>query len=489
MSSIRSYLLSRLLGGTALVLAAAGAGVYFFVTRSIEAQFDANLLDRVQGFASITFQVGERVELEFSDELMPEYAREELPAYFQVRYGPDLAAGKGELLECSKSLRGGDLVLPVTPAFEPLSWSAPLPDGRPGRYVTQLVEVHHVYPEEGPDRPQAATLSIVVARGREELLAAERRVLASGAALTLALMGLIALVAWMAVKRGLEPANRLAAALDAIQVERLPPGLDLGPLPSELAPVAQKTDALMRRVDTALERERRTTADIAHELRTPISEMLAASEVALLDERDVDGARGALKMVRDVSWRMGRSVSTLLELTRLEMGEEAGERERVDLHAVVLEALRSLAALERQRGLRVENRLDGAGTVEGERDVLLIVVSNLLSNALYYSPRGGTVECRLERPEGGWRLVVENGAPDLRPEELGVLSQPFWRKDRARTDGNRTGLGLALSRALAEKKGMELRFELEGGIFRALLGSESNGQGDTVSDTVSPRGW
>ena len=73
MRSIRSYLLTRLLGGVAVVLTGAGAVEYVVLTRSAEAHFDRNLADRVQGFASILFQVENTVEFEFSDELMPEY--------------------------------------------------------------------------------------------------------------------------------------------------------------------------------------------------------------------------------------------------------------------------------------------------------------------------------------------------------------------------------------------------------------------------------
>ena len=99
MKSIRSFLLSRLLGGAALALAGAGLVVYIVVTRSLEAQFDRNLTDRVQGFASILFQVEDRVEFEFSDELMPEYEREERPAYFQVWFED------GELLEGREAIQ------------------------------------------------------------------------------------------------------------------------------------------------------------------------------------------------------------------------------------------------------------------------------------------------------------------------------------------------------------------------------------------------
>jgi two-component system sensor histidine kinase QseC len=336
--------------------------------------------------------------------------------------------------------------------------------------VSRLLEVHHVYPEEGPGRPQAARMTIVVARGREDLIAAERALLGYCVGVGLALMALVALFTHVAVSRGLAPATRLASALDAVRMEALPARFDVGSLPAELAPVVDTTDALIRRVDAALERERRTAADIAHELRTPISELLTVSEVALRNGLDVTVQRKALGTVRDVAWRMGSSISTLLQLARLEHGSEVRQLVDVDLGAVVRDSLRPLAAAGRERALVVQNEVAVGERVEGNPEVLHIVTSNLLGNALYYSPKGGRVQCRVERDDGRWRLVVENDAPELAPEDLRSLSEPFWRKDRARTDRSRSGLGLALSCALAQRTGLELGFALDAGRFRAVLG-------------------
>jgi two-component system sensor histidine kinase QseC len=463
-------LLVRLLGGAAIVLACAGFVVYLVVTRSLEAQFDRSLTNRIQGFASILFQENDHVEFEFSEQLMPEYGRPERPDYFELWFK------NGELLERSESLRDQHLSLPAVASDTPMHWAAALPDGRPGRYVAQLIEVHHVSPEEGPARPQAAQVVAVIASGLDELVTSERELLINCILVSLALIALIAVLSWMAVDRGLEPAKRLAAKLDAIDVQHLPERLEVGEMPRELQPVADKTDALIQRVDTALKRERRTTADIAHELRTPISEMLTASEVALRDARDVDGAMKALATIRNVAWRMGRSVSTLLKLARLDMGAEKFDRERVELGDLVAEILRALAAIGRERDLQVDNLVEPSERIEGDREVMRIVVSNLLSNALYYSPRGGRVECRLDRARKDWRLVVENDAPDLLPADLAALSDPFWRKDHARADRDRSGLGLALSRALADRTGLRLEFELVDGRFSAIL---TNGAGRT----------
>lgn len=464
MSSIRTFLLSRLLGGAALVLAGAGVLASLFFVRSLEASFDDNLTDRLQALASILFQVEDHVEFEFSDQLMPEYDRDEAAAYFELRFVD------GRLLERSNSLGEQDLELPVAPGATPVHWSAPLPDGREGRYVAQVVEVHHVFPEEGPDRPEAARLAIVVARDRNELIAAEREMLGLCALTALVLLLLIGVVAWVSVGRGLEPARRLAARVGAVRPDELPEGLDAGPLPRELEPVARKTDDLIRRLGDALERERRTTADIAHELRTPISEVLTVSEVALRNGHDPEAVRAALRTSRDVAWRLACAVSTILKLSRLEMGAERFEQTDVDLGSLLADLLRSLTAVERERRMQVHNLVPPGTRVEGDRDVLAIVASNLLTNALRYAPRGTTVDVALEKaPDDGWVLRVENLATDLRPEDLTRLSQPFWRKDPARADRDRSGLGLALSRALAEAAGMGLSFGLEQGRFRATL--------------------
>jgi len=475
--SIRSFLILRLLGGVALVLGAAGMAGYFLIAGSLGGQFDQNLANRIQGFASILFQTEEGVAFEFSGELMPEYEREERPDFFQLWFED------GSVLERSDSLAGADLELREPLGFEPSFWSAPLPDGRRGRYAARMLEVHHVYPEEGPGRPRAAVLRVAVASGREILASAEQGVLVNCIIVVIALTLLIAFLSWLAVRRGLEPANNLARVLDGIRVDHLPDSLDstrIGEVPSELGPMVKTTNALIQRVGKALERERRSAADIAHELRTPISELLTVSEVALRSADDTAGSRRALQTIRDVAWRMGRSVSTLLKLARLEEGSETFDCVGVDLGGIVRENLTSLAGTARDRGVALESLVAPGELVEGDDEVLRIVVSNLLSNACQHSPPGGSVRCSLERGPRDWHLRVENEAPDLREEDLQRLTEPFWKKDSARSDRRRSGLGLALSSALVEKTGMAIDFELEAGIFRAILSQASeSGLADT----------
>lgn len=468
MKSIRGYLLSRLIAGSAFVLLLAAGGVYWAVARSLEAQFDRNLTDRIQALSSIMFQEENVIRCEFSDELMPEYSPGNEAAYFELRLLDGRPVELSESIE-ELDLEGPALTSPFPIDAETRHWTATLPDGRRGRFASQQFEIHHVYPEEGPDRPQPVVLQAIVARGREELVAAEAQVMAQCAGFSLLLVGLIGLLAWTSVRRGLAPATRLASAVDGIEMNRLPDRFDPGTLPIELEPMSRKVDALIRRVDQALTRERRTTADIAHELRTPISELLTVSEVALMNGKDGAGTERALSTTRDVAWRMERSVSTLLKLARLEMGDESFESSTVNLGDMVREQLRAVGRDGRDRELDWVNRLNGNEIVRADEDALRIVSSNLIRNAFHYTPRGGNIECRLEKGESRWRFVVENDTQDLDPGDLETMTQPFWRKDHARADSTSSGLGLALSSALAEKAEMHLAFFLEGGRFRAEL--------------------
>lgn len=466
MNSIRRFLLTRLIGGAALTLLVAGLSVYLVLERSLERQFDRSLDDALRGLASLMFQVEDDVRFEFSDQLMPEYSRESSPEYFE------LVRDDGAVLERSDSLRGAALVDGASRAGQSAAhWSAPLPDGRSGRYVGRWIDVHHVYPEEGPGRPTAARVHIVIARGREVLVEAERRALGACVLVALILTLALCVVAWFAVARGLAPARRVASTLAQVDLAALPRELDFGALPSELAPVGEKASALVRRVDAALERERRTSADIAHELRTPASELLAVCEVALRSGHDPAQLREALSRSRDIAWRMGASLATLLELSRLEMAREELPHAPCDLRAVLTEVRRALRPVERERELHVDSQTPEPCEVRAAPEALRIVVSNLIANAVHYSPRGSRVSIRLEHDGPRWRLCVRNPAPELTGEDLRSMSQPFWRKDHARSDGAHAGLGLALSSTLAKAARLELCFELEAGELCASIGS------------------
>lgn len=478
MRSVHAFLIRRLLAGTTLILLLAVGTVYGLVSRTLARQFDGSLAHRVQAFASLLFQRQNELSFEFSGELMPEYLPGPGASYFQLWLSDGRVVERSESLE---ALDDVDLELMDPIQSSPNFWTAPLPDGRSGRFVSQEILVHHVYPEEGPERPEAARVQVVIARGREALQAAERELLGYCALFACGVLLLIGLLARWCVRHGLSPALQLAAKLDEIQVDNLPEGLEVGELPQELLPMAQKADALIRRAVAALRRERRSSADIAHELRTPISELLTVSEVALRRPEDAAEHIAALQLVRDISQRMARAISSLLQLSNLESGGEAYDFRDLELLPMVQDELRSRVRLCAERNLGVQNELPRETPIFGDRDSIRIIVSNLIDNALHYAPEGTSIECSYRRVDRDWELCVTNPSAAFEPEELENLTQPFWRKDRARHDPNRFGLGLALSLALAERNQLALSFHYAGGHFSAHL------RGSLPSDSSLPR--
>ena len=466
-NSIRAVLLSRLLASTAAVLVLAGAAVFVVVRRSLAEQFDENLHDRLKGLASLLFQQGERLSFEFSDELMPEYAGGERASFFELSFED------GRSIERSDSLQGTSIGAPESGAAWPFMWSPRLPGDRAGRAIASVVEVRHVYPEEGPDRPQAARVMIVVARGVEDLIAAERMVLLSCLATAGTLLVLLSVSTWRAVSRALKPADRLASTLRKLDVDHLPEKIEFGPLPAELQPVARTTQELVRRLDEALQRERRTTANIAHELRTPISELVTVSEVALHEDEDQLAQREAIETIRTVAWRMGRMVSSLLKLARLESEDPPAIREQVDLPELVRAVHQGLTLSHNGSEPEVVLDLPPAGSlaavVEVDPDALSIVVTNLLENALHYGSREQAVVVDLALNGNGARLRIRNHIEDLDPLDVKRFREPFWRKDRARSDQDHSGLGLALAQVVSEQSGWSIDFALEDGVVAATL--------------------
>src|SRR5262249_9793902 len=144
--------------------------------------------------------------------------------------------------------------------------------------------------------------------------------------LVLTLLAAAWLVAWN-LERGLSPLARLGAQADAIGSESLATRFPVTGVPAELVPIGHRLNDLLARLDSAFERERRFTAAVTHELRTPIAELRSACDVAL---RWPEESRASLAEAHEVSIQMGRLVEALLELRRGETGSLSIDLERVD---------------------------------------------------------------------------------------------------------------------------------------------------------------
>jgi two-component system sensor histidine kinase QseC len=468
--SLRRTLALWLLGiGFAFVVLALGAS-YVLAERTLSRQFDRGLSERAASLATLLEQVGEEVELHFSDELMTRYSATEEPEYFEVWIGERLLERSVSLvLAQAAPLRAPDPTISAAPGERMLDLR--LPDGRPGRAVERVGLVHHHAPAATGDDPGPALARIVVAVGRAELDGATRGLLAGVVALGVLLTSLLALVGPRLLGRGLRPLERLAGELAGIEAgTRTPDSLTVAGLPSELTPVAARMRSLTESLQLALERERRTTANIAHELRTPVAELRAVTEVALQTPHDLEATGQALGECREIAETMQAAISTLLSIARSRAAGAALARGRVDLDDLVRGLWSLFAARARERGIAWDLEI-GAGIPEVLQsvDALRAILTNLFDNACGHCPGGGRAECRLFLDARGAIVAVTNDVRGLTPENVARLGEPFWRADESRSDREHVGLGLALSRECAAAAGLSLTFRLERERLEAAL--------------------
>ena len=451
MTSIRRALTVRLAGALLVGLALAGGLLYLLVRKQLTAQFDAALDEKARVLAGLMKQEHDHFELEMDETPMPEFERPVAPEYFQIWLGDTVFMR-------SLSLGGGDL--------PGLSGELVLPDGRAGRMVGRsfVVRVEH---DEKPLGGAPATARLVIARASAPLDQALASVRWALGAAGLGLLVFIPLLVAGVVQAKLRPLEQVARQAGEIDARSLDLRFHTVNLPAELLPIATRLNDLLERLGAAFERERRFSADVAHELRTPIAELRALAEVAL-QFPEVAASAPHFQDVLGVALQMEKLVTTLLTLARCQAGRQPVSLETVPVGRVLAEAWAPLAEKARRKNLKVTPAsLDALVTTD--RLMLSSILGNLLANAVEYAPPGGAVFWEVGSEGGGLEVVVSNTNDGLAAEDLERAFEPFWRKDAARSDGQHGGLGLSLVAAFARLIGAEVQLALAGDQVRARL--------------------
>ncbi|HVX94805.1 MAG TPA: ATP-binding protein [Polyangia bacterium] len=462
MRSLRSRLTLSLIGMLVLSLAALSLVVHVVVARALERQLDSRLLDEAGAVAEMAED--DRGATEFEAESLPDFERGERPAYFQAWLEDGTVIARSPMLGTRDLQRGAA-------RSEPTFAAVTLPDGRVGR-AAQLRRNLRIEPQPGqatePARSQRSVI-VVVARGTEDMdetLAAVRRWLFAFGTLTLVGASCVAI---LAVGRGLRPVRALSAELENLDVARLG-RLSSPDLPSELAPLVEKLNELLARVETSFARERRFTADVSHELRTPLAALRMTLDVVGSRERAAPELAQALVDVNVVVRQMQVLCENLLALASLDAGSVPVRAVPVSLRRLVEDCWVPLEEAARRRELRFLNELDEALVAVTDPDQLRVVVANLLSNAVAYTKRGGTIEVRRPPSGEGALFEVRDSGPPIREAHLPHIFERFFRADPARGEGVHCGIGLALVRGISQVLGLDVTVEntSEGGVSFAV---------------------
>jgi len=445
MKSIRGHLTLMMLAGFGMLLLASGAAIYFFTRLALLDEFDASLRAKALTIMSQTEQ-GEHggIQVELPDAIFPGGNEQVFPQFYELWQTNGVRCARAE------TLAGIDLPCRTGTLDRPVYWDLDLPGDRDGRAIGLIFNLKT---EDGEPVPKVPVpLRLVVAADRHTLdatLATLATVLITAGVLT-ALMT-VPLVRH-AVQRGHAPLGKLARQTATITADSLQTRFPLVNLPAELQPIAGRLNDLLARLEDSFERERRFSADLAHELRTPLAELRTLAEVELAWPEGGEPARHADTLV--IALQMEAMVTRLLELARCENGKVPLKLEAVPLAALVEEVWQVLAGRAHERQLAVGIHVPPEVILETDRAMLRAILVNLSANLVEYSPAQGAGEIRWHPRLG--ELRFSNGAGDLTAADLPHLFERLWRKDPARSGGEHCGLGLALSRAMAQALGASL---------------------------------
>ena len=318
-----------------------------------------------------------------------------------------------------------------------------------------------------PDSPNAPRLTLLLdITHHQHFLQRMQRLIwmtVGLSALATAILG-----AW-AARSGLRPLRRMSAIAASVSADSLNARLPQAQMPAELAELASAFNAMLERLDDSFQRLSAFSADIAHELRTPLSNLLTHTQVTLTRPRDLEEYREALHSnLEELQW-MAQLVNDMLYLAKADHGLLTPRREPLEL-ATEVDALLEFFTLLAEDS-QIELTREGNGQIAGDRSMLRRALSNLLDNALRYTPPGGAIKVLIAASVANVRISIENTGAGIPAEQVPRLFDRFYRADPARREGSseHAGLGLAITQSIIRAHGGQIRCESQAGWTRFVI--------------------
>jgi two-component system heavy metal sensor histidine kinase CusS len=347
---------------------------------------------------------------------------------------------------------GALLSSPVFPATHPKPAAESPKDVRTGNRLFSLVTSAHEIAGE--------RFTIQVAQDRT----ADEQFMKQFAALLAAVLALgvaaAAMIAFTVTKRGLRPLGEMTRALKRVGPKQLHERVTAVDWPRELQPLAVAFDDMLGRLEDSFVRLSRFSADLAHELRTPIGNIRGEAEVALTRTRSADEYREVIESTIAECQHLGHIVDNLLFLARTESAEGHLQRTSFDGRIAIerIAAFHEPIAEEQKLTLRCQ----GEGTFSADEMLFSRALNNLVENAVHHTPAGGTVDITMAHCEADSEVSVKDTGRGISAEHLPRVFDRFYRADPSRTSDG-VGLGLALVKSIMDLHGGSARIESEPG--------------------------
>lgn len=298
------------------------------------------------------------------------------------------------------------------------------------------------------------------AEQRDRLLHEIDFILLGGVVTVLAVSALITVVS---VRRGLKPLEAATAAARALSPEHPAHALPLEGLPAEIRPLGERINELLEGLAGSLERERRFSADLAHELRTPLAEIRALAEVSAGGQHQAPELRRFLGQISSAAVGMQGVIESLLAVARADRAAVRDALEPLQVAPAVQARIERLRVTNSVAPGRIAARVPAGAWIQSDPRLFDALLLNLLTNAVQHGDPREPIEIDWLTPPDGTALRVRNTAPHLSPQDLPHLTERFWRR-AARDQQTATaglGLGLWVVAGLCRVLDLSLTFDLD----------------------------
>jgi two-component system heavy metal sensor histidine kinase CusS len=270
------------------------------------------------------------------------------------------------------------------------------------------------------------------------------------------------LLGWFAAWRGLRPVQNMAKVAEGISAQHLSERLEVDNTPTELKSLAIAFNDMLDRLETAVGKLSDFSSDLAHEIRTPINNLMTQTQVCLSRSRDISTYQEILFSNLEEFERLARMVSDMLFLAKAEHGLHRADLQQVNLVKEVSALFDFYDAIAAEKGMSLKQT--GQGHVEGDPSMLRRALNNLLSNAIKYGKSDSIIKIKCQQNSDTTELTIENESSPLSQEQLTRLFDRFYRTDASRQRVEEgTGLGLAITKSILDVHGATIQAIYENG--------------------------
>lgn len=285
------------------------------------------------------------------------------------------------------------------------------------------------------------------------------------------------LLGYLLIRAALRPVRDIAASASLVTVNRLNTRIAVARVPQELEALVESLNAMLARVERGFQNLSRFTADLAHDMRTPLSNMRGAAEVALARPRSVDEYESLLASNVEECDRLSRMIENVLFLARAEHPQFVKHMREFDAGQELHHIADYFEGIADEAGVRL--RVSGTASVTADLELFRRAVSNLLANAIRYTPKGGEIVLDASATADQVRVSVENPGQPIPAEHLERIFDRFYRVDPSRSalpssglsqgSTGSTGLGLAIVRSIMELHGGSVQAQSDAKSTRFVL--------------------